>query len=330
MNTHQYIGQSSLVKHLDSIISSGRIVHAYLFTGPQGAGKKTWSSLLARALLCEDTGDKPCGCCPSCRQALSGNNPDITVIGPQEGRTGILVDQIRELQGDIIIKPYKSKRKIYIIDRAHTMNDQAQNALLKTLEEPPAYAHIMLLADNVNSLKPTILSRCQLLRVERMSREDVAAIIMQHHTLSHGEAMAYAALSQGVPGRGLALAAGSDLKDKRDQMHKLLQRMNAAELTELWSIFKDVREMADDLLDILQLWFRDILVFKETGEAGMVANMDKITCFKAQACLFTIPVLQDIIEVIEKSRRILRSNGNYQLTIENMLLRIQGGLECSS
>jgi DNA polymerase-3 subunit delta' len=330
MNTHQYIGQSSLVKHLDSIISSGRIVHAYLFAGPSGIGKKTWSGLLARALLCENSGDKPCGFCPSCRQATSGNNPDIKMICPEEGKTGILVSQIRELQGDIIIKPYKSPRKVYIIDKAHTMNEQAQNALLKTLEEPPGYAHIMLLADNVNSLRPTILSRCQLLRLRRMSREDVASIIMERHPLPHTEAMAYASLSQGIPGRGLALASGSDLKIKRDQILEVLQRSNGSELPNLWKIFSDSREMAEDLLDVMLLWFRDILVCKETGDGGLVANMDRISYLKAQTGLFTIPALQDIIEIIEKSRRILRGNGNYQLTIENMLLRIQGGLECSS
>jgi DNA polymerase-3 subunit delta' len=325
MNTTNIIGQSLLVGKMDQILAGGRVVHAYLFTGLAGAGKKTLSSLFAQALICEGQGDKPCNVCRTCRQYLAGSHPDVLWVRKPEDKTGIGVDQIRDMQAEIKVKPYQAGRRICFIETAHLMTDQAQNALLKTLEEPPPHTLIFLLADNTNALLPTILSRCQAFRISSISREDTAKILAGRLAMSQEEAMTYAALSQGIPGKALTLASDERFRDNRERLTAGMSLVGSPKILELYSAFKDNRGSADDLLDILVLWLRDLLILKETGNREMVVNLDKLSLLNKQIPAFTSRELQDMIEKIEESRRILKSNGNYQLTIENMLLNFQGG-----
>lgn len=171
------IGQEPIKKHLQTALAQNNVSHAYLFCGDSGSGRHTLAKAFARALLCEQpTPDHDaCGHCKSCLQAASANHPDIRVITHE--KFNIRVDEIREqLNNDIQIKPYSSKYKVYIIPDAHRMNEQAQNALLKTLEEPPAYAVIILLSDNESALLPTIVSRCITLQMKPVSEKDIADI----------------------------------------------------------------------------------------------------------------------------------------------------------
>ena len=327
MNTHTIIGQSLLVGKMDRILSGGRIVHAYLFTGPSGAGKKTISSLFARALICEGQGDRPCDVCHTCRQFLTGNHPDVLWIRRQEDKKSILIEQIREMQEKIKVKPYQAGRRICFIEDAQIMTEQAQNALLKTLEEPPSHTLFFLLADNTNALLPTVLSRCQAFRVGSMPREDITRILASRLKLSREESMTYAALSQGIPGKALALAENEGFRKNRDRLTDGISLAGSPRILELYDVFQGDRENVNDLLDILMLWFRDLLVLREIGSQDRIINLDKAALLRKQVPLFTSRMLKDMIEKVEESRRILKSNGNYQLTIENMLLHFQGGAD---
>lgn len=325
MNTQNIIGQSLLVEKMDQILSSGRIVHAYLFTGPAGAGKKTLSSLFAQALICEGQGDKPCCTCHTCKQFQTGNHPDIIWVRQEKDKNSISINQIRDMQAEIKVKPYQAGKRIYFIERAQTLTEQAQNALLKTLEEPPPHTLIFLLADNTNALLPTVLSRCQTFRVRSMGREDVTHIIKNRLGLSDDEAMTYAGLSQGIPGRGLALAENQEFRNNREILLEGVGLVGTLKILELASVFTENKDNVDNLLDILLLWFRDLLVLRETRGIDLIINMDKISLLNEQVKVFTSRALKDIIELVEESRKIIKSNGNYQLTIENMLLGFQGG-----
>lgn len=142
------VGHQEIITHLQNAISMNKVSHAYLFGGESGSGKKMMASLFAMALQCEKHGTEPCMECPSCKKAQSQNHPDIIYVKHEKPNT-ISIDEIREqLINDVTIKPYSSPYKIYIIDEAQKLTLQAQNALLKTIEEPPAYAVVMLLADN--------------------------------------------------------------------------------------------------------------------------------------------------------------------------------------
>ncbi|MBM7583378.1 DNA polymerase-3 subunit delta' [Caldicoprobacter guelmensis] len=322
MNFSDIIGQSFVIKRLKQIIESQRIGHAYVFVGPEGIGKKTISNIFARGIMCKSQGHRPCDLCRSCRQFNSGNHPDVYRV--QKGdKSSIGVDQIRGVLDDIHLKPYESDRKVYIIEDAQAMTIQAQNAFLKTLEEPPLFATIILLAENANELLPTILSRCQVFRMQRLTREEVCAVIMRNFDISKEKAMLFAGLSNGIPGKGLKLASSQEFNDMRNDIFKFLEQFlsyDDVEKMAQWELFNQYKDKIDEVLDILVIWFRDIMAYKETGDYALVVNIDKVPLIEKQASLFTIRRIRGIIESIERTRRMLKGNTNYQLAIENLLL----------
>ena len=172
------VGHQEIITHLQNAISMNKVSHAYLFGGESGSGKKMMASLFAMTLQCEKHGVEPCMECPSCKKAQSQNHPDIIYVKHEKPNT-ISIDEIREqLINDVMIKPYSSPYKIYIIDEAQKLTLQAQNALLKTIEEPPAYAVVMLLADNPDALLPTISSRCVQLNLKPVGDQLVKDCLM--------------------------------------------------------------------------------------------------------------------------------------------------------
>ena len=158
------IGREQIIEHLQNAIRFNRVSHAYIFYGEEGNGKNVIADIFAAALQCEVYSGEPCGECKSCLQAAGGNHPDIIRVRHEKATIG--VDDIRnQLNNDIAVKPYSSRYKVYIIDEAEKMTEAAQNALLKTIEEPPEYAVILLLTDNANPFLPTILSRTVLIHM---------------------------------------------------------------------------------------------------------------------------------------------------------------------
>jgi DNA polymerase-3 subunit delta' len=324
MNTNHIIGQSTLIKGLKAIVDSGRVVHSYIFTGPEGIGKKTISDFFAKMLLCSGQ-DKPCNGCRSCRQFESGNQPDLIRVKSEKG--AIRVDAIRDLRKDIGIKPYQGSRKIYIIEDGETMNQHAQNAFLKTLEEPPEHAVIMILANNLPGLFPTIISRCQQIRVPSLSTNEVAQIIESKTQMPRDEALVYGKLSQGIPGIGLKLAKSDQYRKLREESLSILNKLANSTLVEAMGyidFFLDNRDNIAEILDIMELWMRDVLVVKQGGCRDVIISMDKISQLESLAKNFTIPAIQGIIGNMEDSKKMLKSHANFQLTIENMLMKIQG------
>ena len=169
MKFQDIIGQEQITGHLQNAIRMGKVSHAYIIQGEAGSGKKMLADIFATTLQCEEGGIEPCGRCQSCKQAISGNHPDIRHVIHEKATIG--VDDIRlQLNNDIMVKPYSRPYKVYIIDEAEKMTEQAQNAMLKTIEEPPEYAVILLLTVNAKLLLPTILSRCILLNVRPVAR----------------------------------------------------------------------------------------------------------------------------------------------------------------
>lgn len=162
------VGHKDIIQYIQNAVEQDKVSHAYILNGAKGSGKKMLAKLFAMTLQCENSQSEPCGECRSCRQADSGNQPDIITI-QHEKPGSISVDDIREqLNGDIMIKPYSNRYKIYIIPEADLLTVQAQNALLKTIEEPPEYAIIFLLTENADSLLPTIRSRCVMLKLRNI------------------------------------------------------------------------------------------------------------------------------------------------------------------
>ena len=173
------VGYTDIIQYIKNAVNQGKVSHAYILNGQRGAGKKMLANLFAQTLQCEAGGDEPCYECHSCRQATSANHPDIIRV-THEKPNSISVDDIRvQINEDIQVKPYSGKYKIYIVPDADMMTVQAQNALLKTIEEPPAYAVIFLLTENADSLLPTICSRCVMLKLRNIKDTLVKTYLME-------------------------------------------------------------------------------------------------------------------------------------------------------
>ena len=166
MSFDALLGNEQLKKDLARSLQTGHISHCYLITGPEGSGKHTLARLLAAAILCQGR-DKPCGACRPCRKVMEGLHPDFITVDDPEHKT-VSVDVIRRSRADIFVQPNEADRKIYLFPRAQDMGLPGQNALLKVLEEPPAYAVFLLLADNPEKLLPTVRSRCRELKLSAL------------------------------------------------------------------------------------------------------------------------------------------------------------------
>ena len=228
------VGQEQLKAHLQGALETQKVSHAYIINGEKSSGKEFIARIFATALQCEQGDIEPCGQCHSCRQALSGNQPDIIYVSHEKPNT-ISVDDIRtQVNNDVAIKPYSSRYKVYIINEAEKMTPQAQNALLKTLEEPPEYAVILLLVSNVNTLLPTILSRCVLLNMKPVRDALVKKYLMEEmqvscHQLENGVAQEKVYQDFGkrcgeMRYRRLSFLLAVQLKQGNDQLLTLLEK----------------------------------------------------------------------------------------------------------
>lgn len=189
-------------------LSSGRgLSHAYLLAGPAGCGKRTLAGLLSQALVCSGAGEVPCGACDHCRKAAAGVHPDILRVG-NDGKD-ITVSQVREVRSDAYIRPNEAGRKVYILENAQTMNGSAQNALLKLLEEGPAYAAFLLLSDNAGAMLPTVRSRCELLTLSPVTPAEAEAWLLRRFPdLPREQILDAARRCEGVLGRAVAWLEG--------------------------------------------------------------------------------------------------------------------------
>ena len=204
MGFDSLLGNEQLRENLNSSIRRGRFSHFYLICGPEGAGKHTLAGLLASAAVC--TGEeKPCGSCSGCRKAAAGMHPDVITVDDPEKKT-VSVELIRKAKADIYIRPNEAERKVYVIPRAQDMGPAAQNALLKVLEEPPAYGVFLLLTDNPEKLLPTVRSRCTELRLHAIPEAQLMGILQKQYPDAQTDTLrAVAVRSGGYLGQARAL-----------------------------------------------------------------------------------------------------------------------------
>lgn len=317
------IGQAPIKEHIKKSLHTGKISHAYIFYGEKGSGKKTLADLFARALQCEAGSDKPCNQCASCKQALNRNQPDIIYV--QHEKPGIIsVDEIRkQVNNDIAIKPYSSERKIYIIDEAEKMNVQAQNALLKTLEEPPAYATIMLLTTNLEAMLQTIRSRCVTLTMKPVPDVELQRYLMRDVQIPDYKASICATFARGNVGRAKELAVSPEFDELKEETLQLIKSLSEKSLSDLSAFSKakaDKTSNTEGFLELLHMWYRDVLLYKATASSQNLIFGEEVQHIKRMAVKSTYEGLNRILNSIEEARMRLAGNVNAELTIEWLLL----------
>ncbi len=325
-NWDSVVGQEQMIQNLENALSYKKISHAYLFHGERLSGKRMVADIFARALQCEGDGKKPCNQCRSCKQAINGNHPDIIYVEHDKPNV-ISVDNIRtQINGDIAIKPYSSVYKIYIVDEAEKMNTQAQNALLKTLEEPPEYAVIMLLSTRAEAMLPTILSRCVALNTKPVPDDKIKNHLMTKVQIPDYRAGVCASFARGNVGRAIQLAANEDFDRMKAEVLGNLKNIFELEVYQMAAAAKKITEEkfeVEDYLDLCFIWYRDVLLYKACRDRKHIVFQEEIRDIERIGEKYTYEAIEKVIEAIDQARSRLKSNVNFDLTMELLFMAMK-------
>ena len=320
------VGHKDILKYISSAVENNRVSHAYILNGERGSGKKMLANLFAMTLLCETGDNEPCGKCHSCTQAESGNHPDIIRV-THEKPNSISVDDIRtQVNNTVDIKPYQGPYKVYIIPQADMMTPQAQNAILKTIEEPPSYAVFLLLTENAETLLPTINSRCVMLKLRNIKDTLIKKYLMENLEIPDYKADMCTAFAQGNMGRAIMLANSDHFNEIREEAVQLLKHISEMELNEIVAAVKNIsvyKLEITDYLDIIMIWYRDVLLYKATKEIDKVVFKDQLQSIKEQARKSSYEGIELILESLEKAKARLKANVNFDLVMELLFLTIK-------
>ncbi len=328
------MGQGPVLKELDRSFGEGLQAHAYLLVGPPQVGKGTLAVAMAQAVNCLSPDGAPCGECSQCRRVAAGQHADVLVIGVNPDRTGgsqrreIGIDDVREAQRQAGLKPYEGSSRVYVFDGAEHMSEEASNALLKILEEPPPQVMIVLLASHEDALLPTIRSRCRRLELRPMPWTDLATELAEAHSIDRGEAELLARLSGGRPGWALSAIGDPSIMEERNQE---VDRAAGLTTTTMEEKFGYASELASShykshdttswVLDLWLRWWRDLLLVKE-GAEDFVHNLDRIEALKDSAAGLTTVQVVGAIKAIMTTFDALDANANARLALEVLMMRL--------
>ena len=320
------VGHKDIINYIRNAVSEDKVSHAYILNGERGSGKKMLANLFASTLQCEKGGPDPCNECHSCKQAESGNHPDIIHVTHEKPNTISVEDVRTQVNNDIMIKPYQGPYKIYIISEADLMTPQAQNALLKTIEEPPESAVIFLLTENAQMLLPTITSRCVMLKLRNIKDTLIKKYLMETVKVPDYKADMCTAFAQGNMGRAIMLANSEHFNEIREEAVQLLKYIDEMDLNEVVKAIKRISAYKleiNDYLDIIMIWYRDVLIYKATQDVTKVVFKDQLSCIKARARKSSYEGIEKILESLEKAKSRLKANVNFDLVMELLLLTIK-------
>ncbi len=316
-------GHEGPLQILKRALAHGTLAHAYLFSGESGIGKKMTALGLAAAVNCGAAApDGGCGNCPSCRKVASGGHPDVHLLAAEGNE--IKIDQVREAQHDLALRPFEGNKKVLIVDGAEGLNPASANAFLKTLEEPPGDALIILITAMPQSLLPTIRSRCQEIVFHVLPRHILAAALMRKRGLPEEDAWFLAALAQGSLGRGIEMDVDAE-KALRDEVLTLwsgLERLSPGETLLQAEAYGKDRERLERLLDIGIEWLRDAVVYRETNEERLLVNGGRRDLLRQWCERRSLPGMLLDLELFTSSRKLLDRRVSAQLVAENLLLKL--------
>jgi len=316
------IGHEWAVALLRRAVERGDVSHAYLFTGPPGVGKTTLARALAAALLCQGEGETPCGTCRACRLVGSGNHPDLHVVESERVGASLKIEQVRDLQRQLTLTPVEARWQVSILRRFEEATTSAANALLKTLEEPPAYAVLALLASDADRLLPTIVSRCQKVPLRPLPVPVVRQALIERWHTEPEQAELLAHLSGGRLGWAVRTLDDRAALRRRAQRLDDLDRLLTAPITER---FRYAEKLARDpiatreVFDLWISWWRDVLLLAAEADA-LLTNVDRQSKLCDHARRFGVERSAAVVRALRSASDRLRHNANSRLTLEVLML----------
>ena len=307
---------------LREAVAKNKLAHAYLFRGPDGVGKKRAALTLAAYINCKNPLENDsCGRCPSCRKYFSGNHPDLVLVEPDGA--AIKIDQVRELKHQLTFPPLEAQTRVVIIEDIHTMRREAANSLLKTLEEPAAGDLLILTAEPAAKVLPTILSRCQTIPFGPLDHADMARVLMQECDIDRPLALTLAAVAEGSLGRAKLLWHENLLSLRQEAVEKLFlgQQSQAESIANVFRLSEKVaalKENTGEFLDLLRLWFRDLILFAAAGPGAAVVNKDLEFSLPAAAQQWSLAQLHEKLHRLDLAERQLLRNCSRTLVLETL------------
>ena len=312
MKFTDFAGLDAKMEQLMRSAQAGRIVHALLFSGPHGTGKRSMAELMARAVLCKGEGMRPCDVCDSCKKCLNGVHPDIHDVVPEKNT--IKVGQIRELQDTMSLASYEGGMKIAIIERADCMNESAQNALLKTLENPTGDALFFLLTDSPGALLPTVVSRCLTVRFHCLAPETCAEVLMKRG-VAHERAALLAALAQGSVGRALEIDADEGEMALREHVIDALESLSGPEKIDAASAeIGEVKDGGAAVLEMMELWARDLMRVQNGLAPMQVADGARLRASRLTGSA--------LLKAVAQMRRQVAANVSWANALDTMFFQL--------
>ena len=329
------IGQNEIKEHLQAAIAGGKVSHAYIINGERGTGKHIMAEAFVQTLFCETHGTDACEECSECGKISRHNHPDVRYIIPEEGKKTIGIDVIRDqLVGDVYIKPYSREIKVYIIPDADQLNAACQNAILKTIEEPPEYVRLLLLTENAERLLPTIRSRCIRLDLKPVVGEDdrILDLLMKNYEMPEYLAASIMQFAQGNIGRALSLASKDRFGHVIDSIFHLVSHIDNMRVYEISDAADTLKKEASDgeidlkeYLDLLLLWYRDVLLYKSAADPNRLYFTDRLREIMRESMIYSYEDLHAIIDKIGDTGSLLEANIAPDLAFSLLMQRMHVG-----
>ncbi|MDD5565630.1 MAG: DNA polymerase III subunit delta' [Candidatus Omnitrophica bacterium] len=306
-------GQEKIIEVLRNYMRASRLANTFLFVGPEGVGKKLVAQTFAKALNCAgQQQDDSCDQCGSCRKIDANQHADVSILGSDDEE--IKIEQVRQLQASINLRPYEARKKIFIIDNAHNLNPESSNAFLKTLEEPPQDSVIILLTAKPKMLFKTVISRCQVLRFSGLARDVLDRILINEYAVERTQAHFLAYFCEGSLGKALRLKEAGFLKNDRRGLEELLR-------PSCWNIGKSTeqnRQFLKTRLNMLAGWFRDMYMVKiGLAHDGLIHAQEQEELLRMMK-RYSFSELDGIFNTICETLFNLERNINVKLLIANL------------
>jgi len=320
------VGHKDLKDRIKKALREDQLAHAYIFEGVKGVGKALMAESIAAALLCENEVDEACGVCAACQKMATSNHPDYEITLPDGA--SIKNKQIEGFQEFILLKPYTGNRKIAIIKDAHTMTLSAQNRILKILEEPPHYAVIIFITDQMAGMLPTIKSRCQSVSFQRLKKDQIVDYLLNNHEIDSEKAHMYATFADGSILRAensLTDEAFVELRENVIQFADNLIMKKRAKAFDWTGEMEGQKDKLEMVFDLLKLWFRDIMLIKSGSAKELLLNADQFELLQKESYRVSLKQSVEILERIEQARAQLASHVNVGLILETLIMDIQEG-----